>query len=822
MTSNKAILYGPDGEKLDIQASMSGTARERKVAGVPIMRAYQNFVSSIYGIRTDPIRRATDPFSNHAWVYAAAMVRAINISQAPFMVYQETVDTIRQRQEKLVGKGLPPEPPRAKNGRRAVHRHLSKAGNPQRFSGAKFKGAEPILGHPLMDTMLRANPHMTGAQLWQATELFMALRGECFWVLAKEGASRLQSRGEFPEEIYPISPDLMEAEVDTGRLVAWRYKQGGVRADRIPAPVIGDQTGDIMLLPWEVIHFRYVNPDDSLRGYSPLIPVASTIAMDMTAKTHNMSVIKNGANPGGILIDKNAVEPWSADEEKEFLERWQQRHGGAANRGELAILTGGLEYIPTGMSMRDMEYLDSMRYNREEVFATMRVPKTVVGITDTVNYATQLGQDANLWDKCLLPEVRYFEDVIDGSLLFKEPDSVFAGFDLSGVEALRSSLGDKISMVNMLTAANIHMSPKEAFTLVGLEVPDYEGGDKAFVGPMTVGQVLAAAEAPPGGGLPGMPGMPGMDEQIGAQPPAGAPPQASAPPQAGAPEPQPETPPQPNSTVQVPSAPKAASLKRMRGPEYWNLVNRRLYSRMEPRLSRAWRGFVKDVRQDFMDSFDGKAKDIEKRLKAIQIDGISTPDAVSAILPARDVLGRMIESQFRQPLMANLMDVFNFTAEIDFGGVANFAVDDPRLMSWFDRVDDRLADTAAITLQQNIRNAVRVGMEQGETMVQIRQRVSQVFRISESDSKALTVARTESGAFLNNARQVMHAAQGFTLFQWSTAQDELVRESHSYYGSLPPQEYGYQYAPGLRFPHDPACTDASEVVNCRCVLIPIE
>lgn len=801
MTSSRAILYGPDGEKLDIHASMNGTAHERKVAGGRIMRAYQNFVSSIYGIRTDPIRRATDPFSNHAWVYAAAMVRAINISQAPFLVYQETTDTIRQRQEKLVGKGLPPEPPRAKNGRRAIHRHLSKAGNAQRFTGAKFKGAEPILAHPLMDTMLRANPHMTGAQLWQATELFMALRGECFWILAKEGAGRLQSRGEFPEEIYPISPDLMEAEVDAGRLVAWRYKQGGVRSDKIPAPVIGDQTGDIMLLPWEVIHFRYVNPDDSLRGYSPLIPVASSIASDMTAKTHNMSVLKNGANPGGILIDKNAVEPWSADEEKEFLERWQQRHGGAGNRGELAILTGGLEYIPTGMSPRDMEYLDSMRYNREEVFATMRVPKTVVGITDTVNYATQLGQDANLWDKCLLPEVRYFEDVIDGTLLFREPDSVFAAFDLSGVEALRSSLADKISMVNMLTAANIHMSPKEAFTLVGLEVPEYEGSDKAFVGPgMTVEQALQ------GGGQSPVP--------------AGVPAPAPAPVPAPASAPATEAP-QAQDAPAAP-APAMASLKRIRGADYWNLANRRLYSRMEPRLSRAWRGFVREVRDSFMESFDGKARDVEKRLKAVEIDGLTAPDAVSAILPARDVLGRMIETQFRQPLMANLMDVFNFTTDIDFRGVANFAIDDPRLMSWFDKVDDRLADTAAVTLQQNIRNAVRTGMEQGESLMQIRQRVSQVFRVSESDAKALTVARTESGAFLNNSRQIMHQAQGFTVYEWSTAQDELVRDSHAMYGRMPPRKFGQQYAPGLRFPHDPMCMDASEVVNCRCMLIPVE
>jgi len=806
MTGSRSILYGPRGEELDIHATVNGNARERKVAGNRIMRAYQNFVGSIYGIRTDPIRRATDPFSNHAWVYAAAMVRAINISQAPFLVYQETQQAIQERQDLLIGKGLPAEPPRSKGGRRAIHRHLSKAGNAQRFAGAKFKGAEPILSHPLMDTMLRANPHMTGAQLWQATELFMALRGECFWILAKNGACRMQTRGEYPEEIYPINPDLLDAEIDNGRLVAWRYRQGGVRADRIPAPLIGNEMGDILLLPWEIVHFHYINPDDSLRGYSPLIPVASSIASDMTAKTHNMSVIRNGANPGGLLIDKSATEPWSADEEKEFLERWQQRHGGAGNRGELAILTGGLEYIPTGMSPRDMEYLDSMRYNREEVFATMRVPKTVVGITDTVNYATQLGQDANLWDKCLLPEVRYFEDVIDSTMLFKEPDSVFAAFDLSGVEALRSSLSDKIGMVNVLTAANIHMSPKAAFELVGLDVADYEGGDKAIVGNTTAEKLIEGVDQPAALGTPGLGGALG--------------PNSPPPPNTAPPPPNVST--TGDSQIQAPIQATTRSMKRLGGPQYWNLANKRVYSQMEPRLSRAWRGFVREAKDFFMDALDERARDVEKRLKAVEIDGLSAPDAISAILPSKDVLGRMIETQFRQPLMANLMDVFSFTVEVDFNGVSKFAIDDPRLMSWFDKIDDRLADTAAISLQQNIRSAVRAGMEQGESLMQIRQRVSQVFRISESDSKALTVARTESGAFLNNARQIMHQAQGFTMYEWSTAQDEGVRESHAEYGRLPPRRFGQQFAPGLRFPHDPMCTDASEVINCRCMLIPVE
>ena len=807
--TNKKIIYGANGEPLDVEASMNGTAYEKRRANVAILKSYSNYAQSVFGVRDDPARRAQDPFSNHAWVYAAAMVRAINISQAQFLIYGETKDQLKNRTEKMIAKGFPAEPPRNRGGRRAIQRHLTRSANPDRFWGTKLRASEPMLGHPLMDVLSRANSSMTGAQLWQATELFMALRGECFWILAGKDQQRLGSRGEVPTEIFPITPDSIEPIIEDNRLVSWRYKQT-TRTMQIPTPQVGDKTGDIYLLPWEVVHFKYVNPTDSLRGYSPLIPVASSISMDMSSKAHNLSVINNGANPGGLLVAKVGQEPWTSEEETEFLQKWHQRHGGVHNRGELSILTAPMDYIPTGMSPQDLQYLDSMRYSREEVFATMRVPKTVVGITDTVNYATQLGQDANLWDKCLLPEVRYFEDVIDATLLWEEPDTIFAAFDLSGIEALRTSLADKIQAVNSLTGAGIHMPPNEAFKLVGLDVPEYLGSDKSILGGTTTDALIKQAEAPP--------------------PPPMLPDGSVAPilpvvPEAVVPSDKKKKPKTVTEAIQEISGAKSLISKADSNKKYWDQINKRCYTKMEPRLIRAWRGFVRDVRNQFTDRFDDGAKNVVKAMKAVSINGYDNNDialAVASIMPSSAEISQMIQDQFRDPLMANLMDVFQYTVDSDFGGMSVIEIDSPALMGWFNMVDDRLAATAAFTLQTNMSNAVRAGMENGEDLNAIKERMSQIFRISESDSKCLTVARTESGSFVNNARNIMFQQQGFTTFEWSTAQDEFVRQSHAEYGMLPAQPMGYQYSVGLSYPHDPNCMDASELINCRCVLLPVE
>ena len=469
-------IYGPDGNPLPIEESIIGNASERKRSSMAIRRSYSNYIASLFNLNADATYRSTEPFENHAWVYCTAMVRAINLSQAPFYVYRETEDVQRER---IRAKSFP----RAGKSRRAVQRHLTKSANPARFSGLKMRALTPDYNHPVYQVLMNSNDNMTGAQLWQATELFMALKGEAFWLLGY-GSDRPGGRGEIPTEIYPLNPDQMKEVIDEGKLVGWEYNLNQYK-EGYYSPVVGKDS-KVFLSTNQILHFKYINPDNMIRGFAPVGPTAMAIKTDMLSKQHNQSVLENGANPGGILIDKGGSEPWTAEEEEQFVERWEQRHRGPGNRSELAILTGSLEYVPVGMSPRDMDYIDSIKYNREEVFGTMRVPKSVAGITEQINYATQLGQDFNFWDKCLLPEVRYFEDVLDGSLFFSQTDDVVGAFDLSGIEALRQSLMDKIEVVNKLTAQNIHMPPSLAFEVAGLTVPGYPGDDTAFTNPTLV------------------------------------------------------------------------------------------------------------------------------------------------------------------------------------------------------------------------------------------------------------------------------------------------------------------------------------------------
>lgn len=61
--------------------------------------------------------------------------------------------------------------------------------------------------------------------------------------------------------------------------------------------------------------------------------------------------------------------------------------------------------------------------------------------------------------------------------------------------------------------------------------------------------------------------------------------------------------------------------------------------------------------------------------------------------------------------------------------------------------------------------------------------------------------------------------EGFSVKKyWIATLDNRTRETHQEYDGMKPVELDYEYAPGLKRPRDPDCSDLSEVCNCRCTL----
>lgn len=766
-----------------------------------IRKSFAAYLSSLFQLDMDPLYRATEPFANHAWIYSAAMARAINIAQAPFAVFQETAEATDDRRAQAKRAGRPWFGPKAGTRRRAVRRHLTRSACPGRFLGMPFKKLEIDLDHPLMDLFNRPSPQLSGAQLWQVTELWMALRGEAVWLLLDENGGR-RSPGTPIGEAWPISPDVIFPVKKQGRLIAWRYRitgqgTGVVTANTMTGQVSplagGMNTGiDIFLGLHEIVQFKYPAMNDPWRGFAPITPVAATVNLDMLAKDRNRAVLMNGADPGGILIDESG-ESWDEDEQRDFMEKFEDRHKGTGKSREISVLPTGIKYIPVGMSPQEMEYLEGLKYGRDEIFAVQRTPKTIVGVTDAINYSTQLGQDRNFTDKTLIPEWLLFEDTLDATIFFKETDDIVGAFDLSNVEALRLGIEQKIKTASQMSGAGLHTPPRIALQLVGLtDVPRYDGDDVSLVNPLLADAALIAA----GKGPLGFNSPPGATDE------------------------------QAKLAADDEAVLLGEAIERLNTQEHnkvWQAIVLQVQQPMELLYIPIWRSWVINERRAQLKRFDDQTRKLGLP-PTRTIDKQDLLDFDILLTPIVEMQNRLKLST--RPLYAqSLESVYNFTVEVDLGGIPIFALDDPRLISFFDLTERQLIGTAPKTIQNNLRKSLRRGIADGETVQELRTRVALIFDISSSSAKALQIARTESGAFMNGARDTMFDAQGFDNLDWVTAGDETVRSHHVAFGRAGPHPRGFNYlsiigdSGMLTRPHDPDAP-AKEVVNCRCIMVP--
>jgi len=84
--------------------------------------------------------------------------------------------------------------------------------------------------------------------------------------------------------------------------------------------------------------------------------------------------------------------------------------------------------------------------------------------------------------------------------------------------------------------------------------------------------------------------------------------------------------------------------------------------------------------------------------------------------------------------------------------------------------------------------------------------------------QAQRIAMTEVGAASNSASWQAMVDSGLKAKKnWVFIPGlKTYRENHAEFGSMGPQEKDYEYAPGLKFPHDPDCNDPGETINCYC------
>ena len=319
------------------------------------------------------------------------------------------------------------------------------------------KGKERVPQHPLYFLLHdQPNPEMTSFVFRETLMSHLLIYGNAYAQIIRNG------RGDVIG-LYPLMPDKMKVDRDEKNRLIYIYS----RYDEAN-PNLKEQ-GDIILYADEVLHIPGLG-FDGLVGYSPIAMAKNAIGLSIATEEYGAKFFANGATPGGIL-----EYPGTVKDPDRVRDSWNKGFSGR-NSHKVAILEEGMKYTPISISPNEAQFLETRKFQIDEIARIFRVPPHMVGDLEKSSFSNIEQQSLEFVKYTLEPWLMRWEQSINRALLSaNEKSTYFVKFNVDGL--LR---GDYQSRMNGYATArqNGWMSANDIRELENLDlIPEEDGGD---------------------------------------------------------------------------------------------------------------------------------------------------------------------------------------------------------------------------------------------------------------------------------------------------------------------------------------------------------
>ena len=324
-------------------------------------------------------------------------------------------------------------------------------------NGGKEKAADHPLYFLLHD---EPNPEMTSFVFRETLMTHLLLWGNAYAQIIRNGKGEVIA-------LYPLMPDRMNVERDSKGQLYYEYT---VSMDDAPT-VKGSM---VILPPSEVMHIPGLG-FDGLVGYSPIAMAKNAIGMAIACEEYGAKFFANGAQPSGVL-----EHPGTLKDPARVRESWQSTFGGSHNANKVAVLEEGMKYTPISISPEQAQFLETRKFQINEIARIFRVPPHMVGDLEKSSFSNIEQQSLEFVKYTLDPWVSRWEQSMARSLLTaEEKKKYFVKFNVDGL--LR---GDYQSRMNGYAVGrqNGWMSANDIREFENLDrIPEEMGGDLYLV-----------------------------------------------------------------------------------------------------------------------------------------------------------------------------------------------------------------------------------------------------------------------------------------------------------------------------------------------------
>ena len=323
--------------------------------------------------------------------------------------------------------------------------------------GGKEKAFDHNLYHLLHD---EPNPEMTSFVFRETLMTHLLLWGNAYAQIIRNGKGEVIA-------LYPLMPNRMTVNRDSNGMLYYQYQKSNDDAPTM-------EGSSVILSPSEVLHVPGLG-FDGLVGYSPIAMAKNAIGLSMAAEEYGAKFYANGAAPSGVL-----EHPGVLKDPAKVRDSWNAAFGGSSNSHKVAVLEEGLKYTPISISPNEAQFLETRKFQIDEIARIFRVPPHMVGDLEKSSFSNIEQQSLEFVKYTLYPWVVRWEQSLYRALLSSdEKNTYFFKFNLEGL--LRGDYQSRMQGYS-IGIQNGFMCPNDVRELENLDlIPDELGGNKYMV-----------------------------------------------------------------------------------------------------------------------------------------------------------------------------------------------------------------------------------------------------------------------------------------------------------------------------------------------------
>ena len=338
-------------------------------------------------------------------------------------------------------------------------------------------GKDKALKHPLYHILHdEPNPEMSSFVFRETLMTHLLLWGNAYAQILRNGKGEVIG-------LYPLMPNKMTVDRDDKGHLFYQYQRSNDEAIKSDSMVI--------LSPQDVLHIPGLG-FDGLVGYSPIAMAKNAIGLAIATEEYGAKFFANGAAPSGVL-----EHPGTIKDPAKVRESWNTTFGGSGNAGKVAVLEEGMKYTPISISPEQAQFLETRKFQINEIARIFRVPPHMVGDLEKSSFSNIEQQSLEFVKYTLDPWVIRWEQSIMHTLFTpEEKKKYYVKFNVEGL--LRGDYQSR--MTGYATARqNGWMSANDIRELENLDrIPAEEGGDLYLINGnmLPLGQAGAFANQP--------------------------------------------------------------------------------------------------------------------------------------------------------------------------------------------------------------------------------------------------------------------------------------------------------------------------------------